>query len=63
LDDLEIDVLHKTSKKFAIEWRDRFSYGDSVMSVYKIFKSIGFEYGENNNGSKFIVERGDIVSA
>jgi hypothetical protein len=33
------------------------------MSVYKIFKSIGFEYGESNDGNKFIMERGDIVAA
>jgi hypothetical protein len=33
------------------------------MSEYRILESVGFEYGEGIDGSKFVVERGGIVAA
>jgi hypothetical protein len=42
--------------------RDKINYG-CVSSMYKILKSIWFKYRKNNDGRKFLMERGDIVAA
>lgn len=43
--------------------RDKIKYKGSVTSMLRIMKNIGFKYRSSNDGRKFFMERGDIVSA
>jgi hypothetical protein len=45
-----------TEKKLALELRDKLNYSGSVLSMYKILKSIGFKYRNTNDGRKFLME-------